>query len=76
MKDLGVSGNITRADLQRHLVIVVEDDNGKLHNIGLGITHGMEQVPVNLLSVSLLLRSGCIVHLVRKGELRRQEIVT
>jgi len=63
LKVLGVSGNVTRADLQGHLVIVVEDDDGKKHNIDLGIAHGMEQVPVNLLSVSLLLRSGCIVHL-------------
>ena len=63
LKVLGVSGNVTRADLQGHLVIVVEDDNGKKHNIDLGIAHGMEQVPVDLLSVSLLLRSGCIVHL-------------
>ena len=63
LKVLGVSGNVTRADLQGHLVIVVEDDNGNKHNIDLGIAQGMEQVPVNLLSVSLLLRSGCIVHL-------------
>ena len=63
LKVLGVSGNVTRADLRGHLVIVVEDDGGNKHNIDLGIAHGMEQVPVNLLSVSLLLRSGCIVHL-------------
>jgi len=58
LKVLGVSGNVTRADLQGHLVIVVEDDNGNKHNIDLGIAQGMAQVPVNLLSVSLLLRSG------------------
>ena len=63
LKVLGVSGNVTRADLQGHLVIVVEDGNGNKHNIDLGIAQGMGQVPVNLLSVSLLLRSGCIVHL-------------
>ena len=52
LKVLGVSGNVTRADLRGHLVIVVEDDGGNKHNIDLEIAHGMEQVPVNLLSVS------------------------
>ena len=55
MKVLGASGNVSRADLQGQLVIVVEDDDGNMHNIDLGITYGMEQVPVNLLSASLLL---------------------
>ena len=63
LKVLGVSGQSTRADLQGHFVIVVEDNEGKMFQIDLGLTHGMAQIPVNLLSVSLLLRSGCIVHL-------------
>jgi len=60
---LGVSGTTSHADLQGHLVIVVQDDHGKLYKIDLGLAHGMSKVPVNLLSVSLLLKSGCIVHL-------------
>ena len=63
LKVLGVSGNTTRADLQGHLIIIVEDNKGTLFEIDLGVAHGMNQIPVNLLSVSLLLKSGCIVHL-------------
>ena len=63
LKVLGVSGNTSSADLQGHLVIVVQDERGEMYKIDLGLAHGMSSVPVNLLSVSLLMKSGCIVHL-------------
>ena len=63
LKVLGVSGTTSSAELQGHLVIVVQDDLGVLYKIDLGLAHGMSNVPVNLLSVSLLIKSGCIVHL-------------
>ena len=59
----GVSGSSTKADLMGHLVIAVEDPlTGMKYHIDLGVGHGMHSCPMNLLSVSLLIKAGAIVH--------------
>jgi hypothetical protein len=57
---LGVSGRAVPADLQGHLVVVVEAPNGQRFELDLGLAHGMKSIPVmNLLSVSLLIKKKC-----------------
>ena len=59
---IGVSGS-SKADLMGHLIIAVEDPiTGYKHHIDLGVGHGMKSCPMNLLSVSLLIKAGAIVH--------------
>ena len=63
LRVMGVSGQHTSAELQGHLIIAVEDSStGETYRIDLGEAHGMRECPVNLLSISLLLKAGCAVH--------------
>ena len=62
LRIVGVSGSPTRADLKGHLVVMVESPDGAQHHIDLGLAHAMRACPLNLLSVSLLLQVGAIVH--------------
>ena len=63
LRIIGVSGSSTKADLMGHLVIAVEDpSSGVRHHIDLGVSHGMNSCPMNLLSVSLLIKAGAVVH--------------
>ena len=63
LRILGVSGTATRADLMGHLIIAVEDPtSGVKYHIDLGQSHGMKSCPMNLISVSLLIKVGAIVH--------------
>lgn len=80
LKVLGVSGNVTRADLQGHLVIVVEDDNGNKHNTDLGIA----QILMGELMLLLVFFVGepllqllpiCMVVTLTLGELTKQMMV-
>ena len=59
----GVSGSSTRADVMGRLLISVEDPSTlKNYVIDMGRAHGMKNCPVNILSVSLLIKVGAIVH--------------
>jgi hypothetical protein len=59
----GVSGSSTRADVMGRLLISVEDPSTlKKYVIDMGRAHGMKNCPVNILSVSLLIKVGAIVH--------------
>jgi len=59
----GVSGSSTRADVMGRLLISVEDPvTMKKYVIDMGRAHGMKSCPVNILSVSLLIKVGAIVH--------------
>jgi hypothetical protein len=59
----GVSGSSTRADVMGRLLISVEDPlTLKKYVIDMGRAHGMKNCPVNILSVSLLIKVGAIVH--------------
>jgi len=62
LRIVGVSGSPTRADLKGHLVVMAESPDGSQHHIDLGLAHAMRACPLNLLSVSLLLQVGAIVH--------------
>jgi hypothetical protein len=62
LKIVGVSGACTRADLMGHLVICVRDAVGKEYVIDLGVAHGMRDCPLNILSVSLLMKAGAVMH--------------
>ena len=58
----GVSGS-SRADLLGHLVIdVANPATGTVYRIDCGVAHGASSCPVNLLSLSLLVRNGAIAH--------------
>ena len=63
LRVVGVSGKSTNADLSGHLIVCVEDPlSGYRYNIDLGQAHAMQDCPMNLLSVSLLLQVGASVH--------------
>ena len=62
LKVLGVSGVPQRADLQGNLILAVQSPHGTVYNLDCGRAHGMQSCPLNLLSVSLLLKKGCVIH--------------
>ena len=59
----GISGTSTKADLVGHLIIRVQDPaSGHVYFVDLGKAYGMKSVPLNLLSVSMLIKAGAVVH--------------
>jgi len=62
LKVLGVSGVPQRADLQGKLILAVQSPQGTTYHLDCGKAHGMQSCPLNLLSVSLLLKKGCVIH--------------
>jgi hypothetical protein len=62
LKVVGVNGVSTTADVQGRLVITVEGPSGQQHRFDLGTAHGMRGCPMNLLSLSLLLDIGAVIH--------------
>ena len=62
MKVLGVSGVPQKADLQGKLILAVQSPRGTIYKLDCGLAHGMRSCPLNLLSVSLLLKQGCVIH--------------
>ena len=59
----GISGTSTKADLVGHLIIRVQDPvSGQVYFVDLGKAYGMKSVPLNLLSVSMLIKAGAVVH--------------
>ena len=59
---VGVNGTGSRADVRGQLVITVKSQNSLIHRFYLGEAHGMKGCPMNLLSLSLLLDVGAIIH--------------
>ena len=62
LRVLGVSGASKVADLAGHLIILVQAPDGTEHHLDLGVAHGMSGCPMNLLSVSLLIKMGAVLH--------------
>ena len=63
LKVVGVSGKLQQADLMGRLIITVQDPvSSERFTIDLGIAHSMDSCPMNLLSVSLLIKAGATVH--------------
>ena len=62
LKVLGVNGASTRADVQGRLVVELLGSSGRKYNLDLGTAHGMKNCPMNLLSLSLLLDVGAVLH--------------
>ena len=67
LKVVGVSGVGTAADIRGHLIVTVESPVGKLYRFDLGTAHGLKGCPMNLLSISLLLEVGAVIHF-EKGD--------
>ena len=61
LRVLGVSGT-KAADLEGHLVLLLAAPDGTQHHLDLGVAHGMAGCPLNLLSVSLLIKMGASLH--------------
>ena len=59
---LGVSGVASAADLAGRLILAVEAPKGISDHLDLGVAHGMTSCPMNLLSVSLLIKMGATLH--------------
>jgi len=59
---VGVDNAPTRADLAGHLLILIEVPDKSRFTLDLGIAHAMQSCPTNLISVSLLIKVGAIVH--------------
>ncbi len=63
----GVSGEFTKADLRGHLVLKLYDpDTQETHYVDLGEAHAAASCPMNLLSISLLFKTGKRVLLWRR----------
>ncbi len=62
MKVVGVSNVSIPTSLEGMLVIVMEDINGHKYEMNLGVAYGLKNLPVNLLSVSLLLKQNAVLH--------------
>ena len=58
----GISKIPALADSEGHLVVSVEDSHGNKFNINMGKAYALDDMTVNLLSVSLLIRKGSIIH--------------
>ena len=68
LRVIGVSGKAQNAELMGDLTIAVVDPVTALrYDINLGRAHAMGGCPMNLLSVSLLIKVGAIVHLKRNN---------
>ena len=62
LRVIGVNGS-SRAEFMGKLIIRVQDPGtGEVYLLDLGPAHGMRELPDNLLSVALLIRSGAVVH--------------
>ena len=59
---IGVSGARTRAAVQGQLVVTLQGPSGARYKLDLGTAHGMKNCPMNLLSLSLLLDIGAVLH--------------
>jgi len=63
LRIIGVSGTPTPAAIMGNLIIRVQDPISLEHFvIDLGVAHAMDNCPLNLLSVSLLIKAGATVH--------------
>lgn len=65
LRVLGVNGSATRADVQGRLLVDLVGSSGRKYRLDLGTAHGMKKCPMNLLSLSLLLDVGAVLHLNR-----------
>ena len=63
----GVDGSTTRADVKGRLIVTLVGSSGREYKLDLGTAHGMKGCPVNLLSLSLLLDVGAVLHF-EKGD--------
>ena len=59
---MNVSGSTSHADIQGQLVVTLQAQDGRKFLVDMGNAHGMRGCPTNLLSVSLLIDIGCVVH--------------
>jgi hypothetical protein len=62
MRVIGVSKAAVPADCEGYLVVVLEDALGNQYEMHLGLAYAMKDLPVNLLSVSLLLKQNAVLH--------------
>lgn len=61
LKVIGVSGTKTRANVEGNLIITVSDGTRNF-KIDLGTSYGMEGCPLNILSISKLIKQGAVLH--------------
>jgi hypothetical protein len=59
---VGINGIPQRADVAGKLILTLKGPSGKLYRVDLGSAHGMKGCPMNLLSLSLLVKKGAVVH--------------
>mmetsp|Transcript_37940 Transcript_37940/g.76675 ORF Transcript_37940/g.76675 Transcript_37940/m.76675 type:complete len:1384 (-) Transcript_37940:372-4523(-) len=62
LKVVGVSGLPNAADVEGRLIITLKGPSGKLYRLDLGTAHGMKGCPMNLLSLSLMIDKGSVIH--------------
>ena len=63
LRIIGVCGNPLPANMMGKLIITVQDPASlERFTIDLGVAHAMDNCPMNLLSVSLLIKAGATVH--------------
>jgi len=66
LRIIGVCGNPLPANMMGKLIITVQDPKSlERFTIDLGVAHAMDNCPMNLLSVSLLIKAGATVHFER-----------
>ena len=62
LRVIGVNGDSTAADVQGRLLVKLKGSSGREYLLDLGTAHGMKNCPVNLLSLSMLLDVGAVLH--------------
>jgi hypothetical protein len=62
LRVLGVNGSTTRAVVKGQLFVDLVGSSGRKYLLDLGTAHGMKDCPMNLLSLSLLLDVGAVLH--------------
>ena len=62
LKVVGISGQPKGADVSGQFILTLKGPSGKLYRVDLGTAHGMKNCPMNLLSLSLLVKKGAIIH--------------
>lgn len=60
---VGITGVPSKADITGQLIVdLLHPSSGQLYRVDFGAGHGMKDCPMNLLSVSLLLDIGAVLH--------------
>ena len=62
LRVVGINGVPKSADVEGKFILTLKGPSGNLFRVDLGSAHGMKGCPMNLLSLSLLVDKGAVIH--------------